>query len=179
MSEAFFEKVDVFLPGQGETLAQAPAYHWERTEHATGHIYYSTREPKSVLIHLKGISREERDALSSPAMGMGPGSVLLGLAGMSQAAITAGDKKRAHLVPQILKLVHELGPHNAGPRMTTGELDKPKVGPAVLGPGVSGVFHRPIHSQSKRRGIPRAGSPSRTGHPCPRRTKARLNMPSA
>ena len=29
MSEAFFEKVDVFLPGQGETLAQAPAYHWE------------------------------------------------------------------------------------------------------------------------------------------------------
>jgi hypothetical protein len=30
MSEAFFEKVDVFLPGQGETLAQAPAYHWER-----------------------------------------------------------------------------------------------------------------------------------------------------
>ena len=71
MSEAFFEKVDVFLPGQGETLAQAPAYHWERTEHATGHIYYSTREPKSVLIHLKGISREERDALSNPAMGNG------------------------------------------------------------------------------------------------------------
>ncbi len=30
MSEAFFEKVDVFLPGQGETLAQAQAYHWER-----------------------------------------------------------------------------------------------------------------------------------------------------
>ena len=64
MSEAFFEKVDVFLPGQGETLAPAPAYHWERAEHATGHIYYSTREPKSVLIHLKGNSREERDALA-------------------------------------------------------------------------------------------------------------------
>ena len=64
MSEAFFEKIDVFLPGQGETLAQAPAYHWERAEHATGHIYYSTREPKSVLIHLKGISRQERDALA-------------------------------------------------------------------------------------------------------------------
>ena len=30
MREAFFEKVDVFLPGQGETLAQAQAYHWER-----------------------------------------------------------------------------------------------------------------------------------------------------
>jgi len=48
MSEAFFEKVDVFLPGQGETLA--PAYHWERTEHATGHIYYSTRKPKRAFI---------------------------------------------------------------------------------------------------------------------------------
>ena len=32
MSEAFFEKIDVFLPGQGEELTQAPAHHWERAE---------------------------------------------------------------------------------------------------------------------------------------------------
>jgi hypothetical protein len=30
MSEPFFEKVDVFLPGQGDTLNQSPVYHWKR-----------------------------------------------------------------------------------------------------------------------------------------------------
>ena len=64
MSEAFFEKIDVFLPGQGEELAQAPVYHWERAEPANAQIYYSTREPKSVLIHLTGLTREEREALA-------------------------------------------------------------------------------------------------------------------
>ena len=64
MSEAFFEKIDVFLPGQGEELAQAPVYHWERAESANAQIYYSTREPKSVLIHLTGLTREEREALA-------------------------------------------------------------------------------------------------------------------
>ncbi len=29
MSKTFFEKIDVFLPGQGEELTQAPGYHWE------------------------------------------------------------------------------------------------------------------------------------------------------
>ena len=64
MSEAFFEKIDVFLPGQGEELAQAPAHHWEQAERASAQIYYSTREPKSVLIHLTGLTREEREALA-------------------------------------------------------------------------------------------------------------------
>ena len=64
MSEAFFEKIDVFLPGQGEELAQAPVYHWERAEPANAQIYYSTREPKSVLVHLTGLTREEREALA-------------------------------------------------------------------------------------------------------------------
>ena len=64
MSKAFFEKIDVFLPGQGEELAQAPAHHWERAEPANAQIYYSTREPKSVLIHLTGLTREEREALA-------------------------------------------------------------------------------------------------------------------
>ena len=64
MSEAFFKKIDVFLPGQGEELAQAPAHHWERAERANAQIYYSTREPKSVLIHLTGLTREERKALA-------------------------------------------------------------------------------------------------------------------
>ena len=64
MSEAFFEKIDLFLPGQGEELAQAPVYHWERAEPANAQIYYSTREPKSVLIHLTGLTREEREALA-------------------------------------------------------------------------------------------------------------------
>ena len=64
MSKAFFEKIDVFLPGQGEELAQAPVYHWERAEPANAQIYYSTREPKSVLVHLTGLTREEREALA-------------------------------------------------------------------------------------------------------------------
>ena len=64
MSEAFFEKIDVFLPGQGEELVQAPVYHWERAEPANAQIYYSTREPKSVLVHLTGLTREEREALA-------------------------------------------------------------------------------------------------------------------
>ena len=64
MSEAFFEKIDVFLPGQAEELTQAPAHHWERAERASAQIYYSTREPKSVLIHLTGLTREERKALA-------------------------------------------------------------------------------------------------------------------
>ena len=45
-------------------MAQAPAHHWERAERANAHIYYSTREPKSVLIHLTGLTREERKALA-------------------------------------------------------------------------------------------------------------------
>lgn len=65
MSEGFFEKIDVFLPGQGEELAQAPAHYWERAERANAQIYYSTREPKSVLIHLTGLTREERKDLAN------------------------------------------------------------------------------------------------------------------
>ena len=39
-------------------------HHWEQAERASAQIYYSTREPKSVLIHLTGLTREERKALA-------------------------------------------------------------------------------------------------------------------
>ena len=45
-------------------MTQAPAHHWEQAERASAQIYYSTREPKSVLIHLTGLTREERKALA-------------------------------------------------------------------------------------------------------------------
>ena len=107
MSEAFFEKIDVFLPGQGETLVQAPAYHWERAEHAVGHIYYSTREPKSVLIHLKGMGRQERDALADTPIEVdlsglkyhdfdGFGLHLPGLIVTAQGTVIAVCQKRHH-----------------------------------------------------------------------------------
>ncbi len=40
MSKTFFEKIDVFLPGQGEDLTQAPVYRWEQAERANPQIYY-------------------------------------------------------------------------------------------------------------------------------------------
>ena len=49
---SFLEKVDVFLPGQGETLTQAPAYHWERAVEVVGRIYRSTRDPNTMLVNL-------------------------------------------------------------------------------------------------------------------------------
>jgi len=49
---SFLEKVDVFLPSQGETLTQAPAYHWERTVEVVGRIYRSTRDPNTMLVNL-------------------------------------------------------------------------------------------------------------------------------
>ena len=63
MNDAFFEKVDVFLPGQGDKLTQTPPYHWKRAEHAVGHLYYSVGEPKSAMVHLKGLKTWERKAL--------------------------------------------------------------------------------------------------------------------
>ena len=107
MSEAFFEKIDVFLPGQGETLTQAPAYHWERAEHAIGHIYYSTQEPKSVLIHLKGMTRQQRKALADMPVEVdfsalkyhdfdGFGVHLPGLIVTAQGSVIAVCQKRHH-----------------------------------------------------------------------------------
>ena len=61
---SFLEKVDVFLPGQqGETLTQAPAYHWERDAEVVGRIYRSTRDPGAMLVNLAGLTGEERRAL--------------------------------------------------------------------------------------------------------------------
>ena len=58
------EKIDVFLPGQGDELAMAPAYRWQRAENAVGHVYFSTSEPRSVLIHVEGMPRREVQALA-------------------------------------------------------------------------------------------------------------------
>ncbi len=68
VSGPFLEKTDVFLPGRfepggGETLTQTPAYHWEAAEHGVGLVYYSTREPDTMLIHFAGLSWEERQRL--------------------------------------------------------------------------------------------------------------------
>ena len=49
---SFLEKVGGFLPGQGETLTQTPAYHWERTVEVVGRIYRSTRDPNTMLVNL-------------------------------------------------------------------------------------------------------------------------------
>ena len=68
VSGPFLEKTDVFCRagssrGGGETLTQTPAYHWEAAEHGVGHVYYSTREPDTMLIHFAGLSWEERQRL--------------------------------------------------------------------------------------------------------------------
>jgi hypothetical protein len=60
----FFEKVDVLFPGLGDTLSQAPVPRWKRDQRAVGHIYYSTGEPKSAIIHLEGMTRQEVQALA-------------------------------------------------------------------------------------------------------------------
>ena len=65
MSAPFFDKVDVFLPGHGQTLARAPAYRWRRSDRAVAHLYYSTTEPRSVLLHVAGLSRDEVRALAA------------------------------------------------------------------------------------------------------------------
>ena len=84
------ENVDVFFPGQGDRLAQAPAYHWERTEApsevsakeglseeterqtpdalhtlgVTANFYTNTRDPNAMLIAVIGTSREQRQRLA-------------------------------------------------------------------------------------------------------------------
>ena len=65
MSAPFFDKVDVFLPGHGQPLARAPAYRWRRSDRAVAHLYYSTTEPRSVLLHVAGLSRDEVRALAA------------------------------------------------------------------------------------------------------------------
>jgi len=89
MNAPYFETVDVFLPGQGDTLTQAPAYHWERnaapaevsakeglseqterrtdalhTYGVTANFYTSTRDPNSVLVAVIGTDRAERKKLA-------------------------------------------------------------------------------------------------------------------
>ncbi len=89
MTDPFFEQVDVFFPGQGDTLTQAPAYHWERnaapaevsakeglseqterrsdalhTYGVTANFYTSTRDPNSVLVAVIGTDRAERSKLA-------------------------------------------------------------------------------------------------------------------
>ncbi len=87
MPATVVENVDVFFPGQGEVLTQAPAYHWERTEApaevaanqglsehlepdrlhtlgVTANFYTSTRDPNAMLIAVIGTSREQRQRLA-------------------------------------------------------------------------------------------------------------------
>lgn len=46
-------KVDVFLPGQGDTLTQAPAYQWELADDIDVSAYRSTSEPNQILVRLR------------------------------------------------------------------------------------------------------------------------------
>ena len=89
MSDPSVAYVDVFFPGQGDTLAQAPAYYWERTEApeevsakeglseqnepgsdaihtygVTANFYTNTRDPNALLIAVIGTSREQRKRLA-------------------------------------------------------------------------------------------------------------------
>ena len=90
MNDPFLEYSDVFLPGQGDTLTQAPAYHWERTAAPTGdsakeglseqterplsdalhtlgvtaNFYTSTRDPDAMLVAVIGTDRSERAKLA-------------------------------------------------------------------------------------------------------------------
>ena len=84
------ENVDVFFPGQGDTLTQAPAYHWERTAAptevsakeglseqterpqsdalhtlgVTANFYTSTRDPNAMLVAVIGTDRSQRGRLA-------------------------------------------------------------------------------------------------------------------
>ena len=60
MNAPFVEKTDVFLPGHGTTLTQAPAYHWEPADAVSGRVYFSTRDPDTLLILLEGLDEEQR-----------------------------------------------------------------------------------------------------------------------
>lgn len=60
MSTPMVEYVDVFFPGQGDTLTQAPAYHWDRTE-APAEVsakegLSEQNEPDSSAIHTYGVT---------------------------------------------------------------------------------------------------------------------------
>ena len=60
MNAPFIEKTDVFLPGHGTTLTQAPAYHWQPADAVSGRVYFSTRDPDALLILLEGLDEEQR-----------------------------------------------------------------------------------------------------------------------
>ena len=90
MTDPVVETVDVFFPGQGDTLTEAPAYHWERTEAptelllkeglseqseqaasnpmhtygVTANFYTNTRDPNALLIAVIGTSRSQRKRLA-------------------------------------------------------------------------------------------------------------------
>ena len=59
MSESPLEKIDVFLPGVGDKLAQAPAYRWKPLPKAIGRIYESADDPNRLLVHIDGLSKRE------------------------------------------------------------------------------------------------------------------------
>ena len=64
MSTPYCEKVDVFLPGKGESLLATPDYHWERAEGMVGLFFFSTRDPNTVLITPAGSTREQKRRLA-------------------------------------------------------------------------------------------------------------------
>ena len=47
------DTVDVFLPGQGDTLARAPAYQWEVAEDVDVSAYRSANDPNRILVRLR------------------------------------------------------------------------------------------------------------------------------
>ena len=64
MSTPYCEKVDVFLPGKGDSLLAAPDYHWERAEGMVGMFFFSTRDPNTILISPANSTREQKRRLA-------------------------------------------------------------------------------------------------------------------
>ena len=64
MPAELFETVDVFLPSDGETLNQDVAAHWQRGDSVQAQIYLSQRDDDAVMLHLSGLTAEQRRILN-------------------------------------------------------------------------------------------------------------------
>ncbi len=53
LNKPFHDKVDVFLPGQGDSLTEAPAYQWVPADDVDVSAYRSTNDPSQILVRLR------------------------------------------------------------------------------------------------------------------------------
>ena len=64
MPAELFETVDVFLPSVGETLNQTVAARWQAGDRVSAQIYLSQRDDDAVMLHLSGLTDEQRRILT-------------------------------------------------------------------------------------------------------------------